>query len=277
MHIVLQVVAEGGVACARLRGEAGLFALLVDVVYGAAHGAGLVALVVEVARLLIPSVEVGHLVLAVGELAHQLSVEVVEVQVVVVVALALQDEIVRVEADVLVGGLIDVGGRLLAQHQLAYGRARIGHVHVHATLVAVEGDDGQLLGVGGEVYAGDVVLLVNLQVHLAGHLRLDVVGVYAHLRVVHSGQRILVGVGTGVEGVGLMAGSHAAIHGEGERGHVALYALHIGYHLAVGAELIALVHGELLLVHPVGDAVEHLVELAVGSHLRLAVAKHQLH
>ena len=58
---------------------------------------------------------------------------------------------------------------------------------------------------------------------------------------------------------------------------MALYALHVGNHLAVGTELIAFAHGELLLIHPVGDTVEYLIELAVGSHLRLTVVEHQLH
>ena len=58
---------------------------------------------------------------------------------------------------------------------------------------------------------------------------------------------------------------------------MALYALHVGYHFAVGTELVAFVHREFLFVYPVGDTIEYFVELAVGSHLRLAVVKHEFH
>ena len=90
VYEVLQILAEGGIARACLRSKACLFALLVDVVDSAAQWTGLVALVIQVACLLVPSVKVGYLVLTVGQLAHELTIEVVQIQMVVVVALALQ-------------------------------------------------------------------------------------------------------------------------------------------------------------------------------------------
>ena len=59
--------------------------------------------------------------------------------------------------------------------------------------------------------------------------------------------------------------------------HLRLVKTDVGQHLAVGAEIEGTAVAELLFVHPVGDAVQHVVELSVGSHLRLAAVEEQFH
>ena len=68
VYKVLHVLAESSAAGTCLGGKASLLSLLVLTIDGAAHGAGLIALVVEVAGLLVAAVEGGHLVFAIGEL-----------------------------------------------------------------------------------------------------------------------------------------------------------------------------------------------------------------
>ena len=267
---------------AGLGGQRGDLALLVGTIDGTAQRRGLVALVEDVARLLIVAVEGGDLVAAAGERALQGAVEVVEVEVVVARALALQHEAGGIEADGLVGGLGKPRVALLAQGKAADGAAGVGHVEVHAALVAVEGDDGQLvlvaigIGLPGEGDAGDIAVGIEGYVNLAGDAGLDVERVDGDDAVLHTRHRVFVGVGTGVEGILVVPRGCAGKEGEGVLGDVALDTLHVGQHAAVGAEGIVLRLAELFLVHPVGMAVDDFVTDTVSRHLHLGIVEHQL-
>ena len=89
VYEILHVFAEGGAAGTSLGSEAGFLTFLVLTIDGTAQGTGFVALIVEVARLLVASIEIRHLVISIGELLNKHTIEIILVQVIVVVALTL--------------------------------------------------------------------------------------------------------------------------------------------------------------------------------------------
>ena len=279
---VLQVRRKRGAVGAGFGGEGGHLAFLVGPIDRAAQGRRAVALVEDITRLFVVAVEGGDLIAAAREGALKRAAKVVEVEVVVAGALALQHKARGEEVDVLVGRLGKPRVALLTQGEAAYGAAGVGHVEVHAVLVAVKGDDGQLvlvaIGIGllREADAGDVAVGIQRDVQLARDAGLDVERVDGDGAVLHPRNRIFIGIGAGVEGILLAGGIGALVEGDGKLGHVALDALHISQHAAVGAEVVVPRLAELLLIHPVGMAVDDLAPHAVLRHLHLGVVEHQL-
>ena len=107
-------------------------------------------------------------------------------------------------------------------------------------------------------------------------MALDVVAVHGDLGVLLARNGVLVGVGAGIVGILLHGGAHAFIEREGELLDGALVVADPCQHGAIGIEIEGAREGELLLVDPVGLAVDDLVELAVLRHLALGIAEEQL-
>ncbi len=276
VDVVLHVTAEDGAVGAPLAAELRLAPLAVHLVDGLAHGTLLVAGEVEAAVGLTVAQEVDDLVASAGDGFLLGACQRAPVEVAVACAFAQVAEVVIVELNLIECVLADVGVALIAQQLLADGAPGISQEDVEQVLVTVEGDDGQLVGVAGEEDAGNVAVGIQGHLHLARHLALDVKGVHRHGGVDLARLGVLVGVFARVFGQGIMARSRSGKEGEAVHWHPALVPADEGQHLAVGAELQGAVHGELLLIDPVGDAVEHLVALAVLRHLALAVAVEQL-
>ena len=276
VHVVFERGGEGGIVRADGVGELANLAVLVGDVDSLAQGALLARCVVAAAGLGVVAVEVGDVVVAAGELAHELAAEGVKINVVVAAAVGDVGEMAGVELQRAVGRLLDILVGRFAHGELAHGRAGVGHVDVHLVLAAVERDDGQLVGLRRKGDAGHVAVLVERQIELPRDAVFDVEREDGHLRVFRSGHGIFIGVGPGIFAVLLHGGCGAAVEGEAVKGHVGLVVAHPGQHAAVGAERKGAVEGELLLVDPVGDAVEHLAALAVLGHTALGVAKEEL-
>ena len=63
----------------------------------------------------------------------------------------------------------------------------------------------------------------------------------------------------------------------GINGDLAFIVAHPSQHLAVGRKIEAAVGRKLFFVDPIGNAVEHLIELAVGRHLTFGIVEEQFH
>ena len=110
----------------------------------------------------------------------------------------------------------------------------------------------------GPLYAGHVLVVVAADVEFEGLLRLKVIDEHIHHAVVLASLGVFVGVVFGIE---------LAPHLHGVLLHLALVETVEGNTFAVGRPIKALGDGKLLFVHPVGGAVDNLVELAVEGHL----------
>ena len=117
----------------------------------------------------------------------------------VVAALFAQvTEVFGVEDYVVEDVLLDVSITFVAQHLLADRGTRVAEVHVQSVLVAVQGDNGQFVGVLSEADARDVAVGIQGHLHLSGHFRLDVKGVHGYFGVGFAGFRIFVDVLAGI-------------------------------------------------------------------------------
>ena len=195
------------------------------------------------------------------------------------VAAAVGDvgKVVAVELQAAVSLFPDVAFVLLAHGQLAFRGARVGHVDVHAVLVAVERNDSQFVGLRRELDAGHVAIGVERQFQGARHAVLDVEGHHRHVAVLGTGHGVFVAELAGILVVGLQGGVSSFVFLDGVDRHGRFVVAHPRQHFAVGGEVEAAAGGELLLVHPVGDAVEHLAPFAVLRDLAFGVAEEQFH
>ncbi len=151
---------------------------------------------------------------------------------------------------------LDVAGRRLGiDHALrAVGLAQ--H-RLEAVLVAVEPEEVEA-SVGRPVEVGDVLVGVGTRVDARAAVGVDVVDPELHLGVGVARLRVF-------ESIGLVVERAVEAH-HFEQGHAALVEAQVGDAAAVGREGVGLRESELLLVHPVGGAVDDLVPLAVGGH-----------
>ena len=233
--------------------------------------------VVKTAVLRIITIKGRHVVVTPGHLTLKLAIEVVPVNVLVARAVADVTKVVAIELETAVSGLGHILGIFLAHSQFALCAARIGHVDVHAVLMAVEGDHSQFGGVARKVYAWHIAVGVEREFECAGYTVLDVEGHHRHITVFGTGHRIFVVVGTGIFVILLTGGISALKLLNAVNGHLALVVAHPGKHLRVARKVERTGCGKLLLVHPVGQAIYHLVKFAVLRHLALGIAKEQLY
>ena len=260
-----------------LGGQLHHLALGITAVHGLAHGGFLVGGIIGGAHLGVVAVEVGDHIVALGELAFQRAVEIIEIEVVVAAALAHEHEGAGQQAQVLVGVLVDIAFGMVAHDAAAFRGARVGDVDVQLVLVAVLGEHEQFFGMVGKLDAGDIAVRVERQLHVAYLAALDVEALHLHRAVLLSCHGVLVAVAPGVVGILGLALVHAIVERERVFGHLAFIVAYPGKHGGIRVEVEGTAEGELLLVHPVGLAVDYLVELAVGGHLALAVVEQQFH
>ena len=276
VHKVAQALRKDGRVGARLGGEFLLAPVLVGAIHGLAQRTFLARGVVERARLGVAAVEIGHVVAAARHLLHQLPGEVVEIEVAEAVAVGEVGEIVAEEFEAAVGRLSDVllGG--FAHGEGALRGARVADVDVHLVLQAVEGHDGEFVGIVGKLDAGHVAVAIHGHLHGARHAVFDVECQHRHGGVARACHGVFVAVRTGVFVILHALGAQALEFLHVVDRHLALVVAHPGEHGAVGVEVEGAVCGKLLFVHPVGNAIDDFVELAVLRHLALRVAVEQL-
>ena len=76
----------------------------------------------------------------------------------------------------LIGLFFYIAIFFFVEYEFAHRRAHVAHVYFHVALVAIEGDNGELVGSVGEFYAWNVAIAVERQIHLACGVAFDVVG-----------------------------------------------------------------------------------------------------
>ena len=220
----------------------------------------------------IVAVEVAHLVVAVGDGGFERAVEGVPVEVLIAAALREEGKVAVVEAQIGVGRFAQILVVGFAQGQTCHTAARIDHVEVHAVLVAVEGDDGQTVRVGGGGDAGDVAIGIEGHIEAARGAALEVVTMETDAAVGFSGDGVFVVVGAGVGIIFCVFRFQSFEHLHPIDRHFRFVIAHPAEHPTVGRESKGAGGGEFLLVDPVGDAVEDFVAASVGGYLHFGIA-----
>ena len=143
--------------------------------------------------------------------------------------------------------------------------------------MAVECEDGDLRRIAGGLDTGDIAVSIQRQFNASRLMRLDVKTVHADLRIHLARHRILIRIESRIFHKFRFFRIHTLKQLQGVLLHVRLVVANPDDLLRVGREHHRRVCGELLLIHPVGYAVEHLVALAVLRHLTLRIVVEQLH
>ena len=235
------------------------------------------SLVIHVARLLVVAVNLGDVVLAVANLAKQLTILAVEIKVHVTIAVGRHQDIVLANADSLHSLFLHILGHALLNQQLRQGAARVDRVEIEHVLMTVHGVNQYLLGILGRQDAGHVAILIHRNLQLLGLVALDIVAPSRHLRVVLASLRVLVAIITGIQLKLLLLRFHALIQLQRVLLHLRLVELEPAQHRTIGVEGQRAVERKLLLVNPIGNAIDDLVKLTIGSDLTFAVVVEQLH
>ena len=229
----------------------------------------LVRCIVGVARAFVVAIDSAHLVVPVLYLPDQLAAEVVQIQVHISRTVAGQQDVAVGYLDAAHGFLPDVFLRLFLYHLLHLSRGGIAHVDAQAVLMAVHRIDSHLFGIAGHDDAGDIAVLVQWHLQLLRLLGGYVIAPHRHRSVLLAGYRIFISIESRIVGKLLLFGFQSFEQQHRVLLHRSLVVANPHHMAAVCREHHGTVVAELLLVYPVGYAVNHLVAPAVRSHLNL--------
>ena len=269
MHQIAVVATEDGGAHTGSRRQTVGGAVAVGHEHLSAGGSRGVRLIIDITRLLIVAVDSGYLVVAVGQLAHLSTAHIVEIEMLITAALAGQQDGLVADAYLSEHLLLHVFLSLLLDHQSAVGSHGVHEVEAQTVLVAVHRDDSHPFGRTRREHAGDVAVGIEGHGERARLTRREVDALHRNLRVVAARHRILIRVVAGIFAILLALGGQSLEQLHGVLLHGALVVAYPHQVPTVGSEHHRAVGRELLLIHPVGDAVDHLVATAVVGHLLL--------
>ena len=138
-------------------------------------------------------------------------------------------------------------------------------------MVAVEGGHYHIVALGRVCHAWDVLDAGVGQGDVFDLAQVDVVGVERHARVGLAGHGVLVCERAGIEVVAGVGVAGTAVQSQAVCGHVALVVAQVAEGGGVGRPAHGAGGGKLLLVYPVGHAVDDAAGCAVGGHGHLGL------
>ena len=171
VHVVLHVRAELCAVDTFLCGKLGLFSLAVYLVHSLAERTFFIADVIATV----------YFIVSAGNLFNQISTHAVPVQMIITAFFAQIAEVFGIENDIVEYILLDIRIAFVTQHLFANRGTGISEIHIQTILMTVQCDDGQFIGILRETDARDVAISIHRYLHLAGHFRLDVKGMYGYL------------------------------------------------------------------------------------------------
>ena len=155
------------------------------------------------------------------------------------------------------------------------GSARIDRIETQLVLMAIHCIDNDACRVVGHLDAGHIAIGINRHLKAIYLVRLYVIAPSRHHAVVVSSLRILVRVFAWIVGILFILRSQTFVHLQRVGLYLRLVVAQPAQHSAVGIEGKSLVEAKLLLVNPVGQSVDNLIELAVLCYLNLGIVVQQ--
>ena len=149
---------------------------------------------VDVAGLLIHAVDGGNIVVTLLYLADQLAFHIIEIKVHVAVAVAREQDVLLTHDAILHHLFLDELRHAFLDDLLALAGEWIHGVEAHIILVAVHRIDDETVGVWSGLDSRIVAVCIYRNIQCEGLARLHIVAPEAHLGVVLSCFRILVGI-----------------------------------------------------------------------------------
>ena len=166
---------------------------------------------------------------------------------------------------------------LFLNGQLACRGQRIYHIQAQTVLMAIHREDGNLSGIAGSLNTRNVVFLLHRHLQLSCLTTLNIIAPQRATGIHLACHRIFIGVASRVFGILLMLRFQTFKHRHAELLDLALIVTHPHQLLAIGSKHHSPAETELLFVHPVGNAVNHLVTPSVVGNLFFSVVLVQFH
>ena len=233
------------------------------------------SLIIYVACLGIVAIHFGNIELATDG-ALQLTVHIIYVQIHESRAVAGQNDVVANELDGFNCRLLHILGHRLLDEKLGYGGARIDSIETELVLMTVHSVHYDAVGIDCRLDARHVSVGIDGHIKAIYLATLDVVTPRCNDAVVLTCLGILVRIESGIVGILRMFGTHTLVHLQRIGLYLRLVVANPAKHGAVGVEGEGAVESEFLLIHPIGNTVDDLIELAVLSHLYLGIVVEQL-
>ena len=120
VHKVVEIFGEGSAVRTCFSGEFARTSVFIVHIYRTAQRAFLCRLIIAVARFRVVAIERRHVVVALRERPHELSVEIVEINVLVAGAIRDKSELSWIESQGIVGTLLNIFSAILAQSQFGF-------------------------------------------------------------------------------------------------------------------------------------------------------------
>ncbi len=234
------------------------------------------SLIIDVTRGLVHAIDSGEVVIARSDLAKQLTVVVVNVEMHISVTVGRDEDIVIANLDTCHSLFLNIFLHTLFEQKMSHGAARVDGIEIQNILMARHGIDEHFVGIGRGFDSWHVAVGIDGHLELLDTVTLDVVAPGRDLGVVRSSLRIFVTVQSRIFSILLALGVAAFVQLERVLLHVLLIVAKPAEHRAVGIEGHGGVELELLLIDPVGNAIDDLVELPVFRHLVLSIVVEQL-
>ena len=232
---------------------------------------------ISIPSLFVITIDRFHLILLCNDLTLQLTVQVIEIQMVKAIALTRQQDMLVGDLDILQHILFDVLLHLILYRQLTDRRYGICHIDTESVLMTVHGEDGYLRRIAGGLDTGDVTIGIEGHINLPYLTRLNIITPYTHLRIRLSRNGIFISISTRIfrKLLALRLQALKQLH---------RVLLHRTLVVADPDDLTRIsrkdhrrVSGELLFIHPVRNTVDDLVAFPIHCHLTLCTVRNQIH
>ena len=234
----------------------------------AEHG----CLEIDITRFLIHSVDVGHIVVTLLHLTNQLTIQVVEIEVHITITIAWQQDGLLAHDALLYHFLLHILLDILTDEHLATASKRIDRIKTHIILMTVHRIDNEAVGIGRSLDARIVTIGIERYIELKGLATLHIIAPKAHLRIVLSCLRVLVGKLTRIFMIFRSPRLIALEHLKRVLFHLRLIEANPSDSRTIGIPGKSLVESKLLLIYPVGNTIDDFIELTIRSNLLFSLA-----
>ena len=230
------------------------------------------SLEINIARLLIHSVDRGNIIVALLYLAQELAVHIIEIEMHEAVAVARQQDVLLAH-DAVFNHLFlyKLRHTLLDEHPALAGE-RIDCIEAHVVLMAVHRINNQTVGVWRCLDAWIIAVGIYRHIERHGLAVLHIITPEAHLRVVLSCLRIFIGILSRIVVILAMGRMRTFEHLQ----RISLYVRFVEAYPSDGSSIRipckGAVEAELLFVNPIRNTIDHLIELTVAGNLGFLIS-----
>ena len=231
---------------------------------------------IRVTSRLVVAVNLAHLVLTVVHLPQQLTVRIIKIQMHPPTPVTRQQNVTICQDYTLNSLLTDILRHLLLNHLTAHRRQRIAHKDAQAVLMTVQSKHCDLTWIGRHLQTGNISIRIQRNLQLSHLTTTNIKTPYRHTRIYLTGYWILVRVKARIFRI-----FHPLWFLTFKERHRVLLDCTLvisnpNQLTTVSGENHRAVMAKLLLIHPVWNAIDHLIAPAILRNLYFCIIIQQL-